>query len=233
MKRIAVGYMRVSSQEQAVSGLSLEEQRREIEATAKRLGFELAVVHQDAGVSGGKSMDDRQGLSAALGELPRGGALIVSKRDRLGRDLYETAAVEKLVESLKGQIVSAAGEGTGGDPNDPSAFLVRAMTDVLAHYERLMGKVRMKAQARARKARGEPAGFVEFGFRVNGKKKLEECPEEQAVIQLVMRLRELGLSQRKIVAKLEEKGVVSPRSGRPLGLSQVQRVIKKRMKEVE
>lgn len=223
----AVGYMRVSSQEQAKSGLSLEEQRREIEATAQELGADLIEVFVDEGVSGGKRMDERDGLAEALGTLPRRGLLIVSKRDRLGRDLYETSLVEKLVESRKGQIVSAAGEGTHDDRDDPGAFLMRAMTDLIAHYERLMGKVRMRAAARAKKARGEAAGFVPFGYRVDRRGKLERDPGEWRVVEAVFQARGLGLSQREIVAQLAAGGFVSPRSGKPLWLAQVQRILKR------
>ena len=69
--KIAVGYMRVSSQEQADSGLSLEEQRREIEAIAERFGFQLAAVHSDEGVSGGLAAEDRDGIQILLSPFRR------------------------------------------------------------------------------------------------------------------------------------------------------------------
>ena len=228
--KIAVGYIRVSSHEQAMSGLSLEEQRREIERAAELHGYELAGIFADEGVSGGKKMDEREGLTEALAGLPRGGALIVSKRDRLGRDYVEVGLIERAVTGRKGRVISASpGEqALGGDPDDPTSVLMRGMLDLFAHFERLMGKVRMKAAARAKKARGEPAGFVEFGQRVNNDGKLEDDPEEQAVIELVVQLRALPLTHRRIVAELNEREIVSKRAGNPFGLSQVQRILSRR-----
>src|SRR5438552_3097282 len=49
---VAVGYVRVSTEEQAVSGLGLEAQRAAITNEAACRGYELAGICQDAGVSG-------------------------------------------------------------------------------------------------------------------------------------------------------------------------------------
>jgi DNA invertase Pin-like site-specific DNA recombinase len=223
----AVGYLRVSSQEQADSGLSLEQQERDIRAAARRAGLELVAIFADEGKSGGLPAEDRDGFAEALAELPRQGALVVQKRDRLGREMYELALAERAAKGRKATILSATEPNTHGDPDNPGVFLMKAMTDVIAHYERLMGKVRMKAAARAKKARGEPAGFVGFGYRVNDQGKLEEDPAEQDVIEVVLHLRGRGYTHRSIVRELGERGIVSPRCGNPLGLSQVQRILKK------
>lgn len=53
---------------------------------------------------------------------------------------------------------------------------------------------------------------------------MEEDPAEQGVIAVVRDLRASGLSQRAIVRELALRGVVS-RGGRPLVLSQVQRLL--------
>ena len=63
-----VGYIRVSTDEQAESGLGLAAQRAAIEAEVARRGWTLIAVHEDAGVSG-KSLKGREGLSAALSEV--------------------------------------------------------------------------------------------------------------------------------------------------------------------
>jgi DNA invertase Pin-like site-specific DNA recombinase len=87
-----VGYVRVSTDEQGVSGLGLEAQRAAIAAEYGRRGWELARVEED--VAGGAKLD-RPGLNAAV-EAVAGGdvdGLIVSKLDRLSRSVADFSAL--------------------------------------------------------------------------------------------------------------------------------------------
>ena len=98
----AVGYLRVSTEEQAESGAGLAAQRAAIEAVAAVRGWTITDWYEDGGVSGGKAPHQRPGLAAALEAVQSGQAerLIVAKIDRLSRkfrdsvDLMETAADE-------------------------------------------------------------------------------------------------------------------------------------------
>ncbi len=51
----AIGYIRVSTEEQAREGVSLENQRARIEAYCSYKAFTLIDIIEDAGVSGGKN----------------------------------------------------------------------------------------------------------------------------------------------------------------------------------
>ena len=53
MSTTVIGYVRVSSEEQAASGLSLEAQRERIRAYCVARGWELADIVTDAGWSAG------------------------------------------------------------------------------------------------------------------------------------------------------------------------------------
>ncbi len=55
----AVGYVRVSTEQQADSGLGLQVQEAAVRAAASRLGVELVRVFVDAGTSGGLGIEDR------------------------------------------------------------------------------------------------------------------------------------------------------------------------------
>jgi len=77
----AFGYLRVSTDAQADSGLGLEAQRSAITAAAARLGLDLGDVFTDAGLSGALELEDRPGLFAAVNALKRGDTLLVAKRD--------------------------------------------------------------------------------------------------------------------------------------------------------
>jgi DNA invertase Pin-like site-specific DNA recombinase len=91
---IVVGYVRVSTDEQADSGLGMAAQRAAIEAEADRRGWTLVGIYEDAGLSG-KSVKGRQGLADALEAIEAGeaGALVVAKLDRLSRSLADFAAL--------------------------------------------------------------------------------------------------------------------------------------------
>ena len=67
--REAIGYLRVSTQEQGRSGLGLAAQRFDIENFARREGFAISSWHQDIQTGAGKdALLLRPALSAALAE---------------------------------------------------------------------------------------------------------------------------------------------------------------------
>jgi len=81
----AVGYLRVSTREQARGGLGLAAQRNEIEAFGAREGFAIRCWYQDVQTGGGAdALLLRPGLAQALKEAKAARcALIVSRLDRL------------------------------------------------------------------------------------------------------------------------------------------------------
>jgi Resolvase, N terminal domain len=84
-----VGYVRVSTDEQSLSGAGLEAQRQTIVAECRRRGWHLVEVIEDAGWSA-KDLR-RPGIKAALEVLEAGDAtaLVVAKLDRLSRSLLD------------------------------------------------------------------------------------------------------------------------------------------------
>src|SRR5215207_10258929 len=62
----AVGYIRVSTEEQAERGHGLEGQDRAVRAFAESQGYDLLEVVRDAGVSGATRPSERDGFRGAL-----------------------------------------------------------------------------------------------------------------------------------------------------------------------
>ena len=87
--RKVVGYIRVSTEEQAHSGAGLESQKQAIQAECERNGWELVATLEDAGVSA-KSLK-RPGLTKAIEIIKAGEAsvLMASKLDRLSRSVRD------------------------------------------------------------------------------------------------------------------------------------------------
>lgn len=221
--RRAVAYLRVSTDRQ---DLGPEAQRAAIEAWASREGVAIVAWHFDQGISGGAPVDKRPALLDALASLETeaAGVLVVGKRDRLARDTMAAIALEGLAKRAGARIVSAAGEGTDADENDPAAFMLRRMLDVFAEYERLVIKARTRAALRVKRSKGEALGETPYGHRRDERGMLVQDEGEQVIIACVRELRAAGLSVRAIAAELTSRGLCA-RTGKPLGKTQVHNLI--------
>ncbi len=215
----AVAYLRVSTDRQE---LGPEAQRAALEAWARATGTTIVAWHCDAGVSGGTDLADRPELAAALGALRAHGAgvLVVTRRDRLARDVAIAAALDRAVSQCGARVVSADGTANGDTAADG---FMRTILDAAAAYELALIRARTRAALRAKRARGERAGEVPYGFTADAAGLLEAHAGEQAVIAQVRALRAAGLSLRAVVAELARAGLVS-RAGKPLALTQVARI---------
>lgn len=204
----AVGYVRVSTGKQAESGLGLEAQERAVRDTARRLGCELVAVYADAGASGSWELKDRPGLADAINAVRRGDLLIVAKRDRLARDSFMTAILERELSRKGARLVSAAGEGTADD--DPTSIFTRRILDAVAELERGLTAARTRAALRAKRARGERAGTDPYGHRTNGDgKTLHPHADEQRTLALIQDCRDAGYSLRSIADELNRQGITT------------------------
>jgi DNA invertase Pin-like site-specific DNA recombinase len=220
--KLAIGYLRVSTEDQR---LGPEAQRAAVEAWAVREGVSVVAWFTDAGVSGGLDLADRPGLVEALAALRvhKAGVLAVAKRDRIARDVAIAATIDRAVETCGARVVSADGAGNGDGPADA---LLRTILDAAAQYERSLIRARTSAALKAKRARGERAGEVPFGYHLAADgARLETDAAEQATIARVRDLRAAGRTLREIVADLAAAGIVG-RTGRALALTQVARIAK-------
>src|SRR4051812_737442 len=108
--KTAIGYVRVSTQEQATEGVSLDAQRDRLRTYCKAHAIKLIGIQGDEGLSG--STLDRPGLQAALQMIQRGRAntLIVVKLDRLSRSLRDVfTLVEDYFTDERNHLLSVCG----------------------------------------------------------------------------------------------------------------------------
>ena len=89
----AVGYIRVSTEEQAREGVSLGAQKARIEAWAKGNDTSLIGFFEDAGISGAKT-ENREGLQKAIGmACEQRAILVVYSLSRLSRSTRDTLQI--------------------------------------------------------------------------------------------------------------------------------------------
>ncbi|MDH7478809.1 MAG: recombinase family protein, partial [Syntrophomonadaceae bacterium] len=181
----AAVYLRVSTEDQARNGYSLNEQREACRQKARSLGADKVVEYADEGVSGG--ILDRPGLNR-LREAVRAGQLdlvVVRDPDRLSRKLSHqlllTEEMEKAGVSL--QFLDFEWQDT------PDGRLFYAIRGAIAEYEKEKIRERM-SRGRLQKARqgGIPVGFHSYGYVYQrGSGQVLPHPEEARVVQQIYR----------------------------------------------
>jgi len=150
-KRVAF-YQRVS-----IGGQTTANQRRELQAVAKRHGWHVVEVFEDNGISGAKDRDQRPGLDALLKAVARREFDMVAawSVDRLGRSLKNL--VEVLGE-LHAKGVDLYLHQQGLDTSTPSGRAMFQMMGVFAEFERAMIRERVRAGIERAKAEGVTLG---------------------------------------------------------------------------
>lgn len=150
-----VAYCRVSTEEQAISGLGLRAQRDAIQRECQRRGLDLIALHEDAGLSA-KNLK-RPALEAALLELDTGlgSVLMVAKLDRLTRSVHDaTGLMAKAEHSGWGLVALDAPV----DTTTPQGAAMAQVLAVFAELERRLIGERTKAALAVRKSQGVRLG---------------------------------------------------------------------------
>ncbi len=218
-----IGYVRVSTEKQADSGLSVEAQCARLEAWCALHGAELVGIETDAG-SSAKTLD-RPALGRALEALRAGkaNALLVAKLDRLTRSVRDLdTLLSKHFADGTGDLVSVA---ESIDTRSAAGRLVLNVLASVAQWEREAIGERTAAALAVKANRGERVGAVPYGYALaNDGVRLEPVTAEQVVIAEARMFRAQGCSLRTISARLAARGHVS-RSGRPFAAMQVSRML--------
>lgn len=208
----AIGYARVSTEEQANSGLSLVNQRIRIAALAKASDFDLLEVIEEAGRTA-KNLK-RPGLQRALQDLRDGlaDALVVLSLDRLTRSVKDLGYLVEFFDQTNTALVSVQ-----DSINTLSAAgrLVLNVLGSIAQWEREAIAERTSAAMAIKVQRGEKTGgTIPYGFNVDDSGKLFPSHEEQEAIRLMIRSRRKGLSFREIGELLLQRGFLPKKSGK-------------------
>ncbi len=207
--RQAIGYLRVSTTDQAENGVSLDLQREKLEAMATVQDLDLVDVIVDAGASA-KTLN-RPGMARLVDLVDAGdvGSVIVYKLDRLTRSVRDLG---DLLERFDRRGVSLVSVSESLDTGTAAGRLVLNVMASVAQWEREVIAERTREALQSKKARGERVGTVPFGYRLAADGvHVEEDADEQAVIATLRELRTAGYTLREIAAELNRQGSTTRR----------------------
>jgi len=192
-----IGYVRVSTEEQGVSGAGLQAQRAAIIAECEKRGWELLEIVEDVGRSG-KDLK-RPGIRAALDSLAAGHAsgLVVAKLDRLSRSMLDFAG---LMATAQKQSWALLAIDVAVDTTTPSGEAMASMLAVFGQFERRLISERTKQALAQKRAAG-----VRLGAPPMINASIANCVRQE---------RADGVTLREIAARLNDDGVPTARGGR-------------------
>lgn len=150
----AIGYVRVSTEQQGASGAGLAAQREAVEAACKAKGWEVVEVVED--VASGKSLN-RRGLASVLGRLDGGEAdvLVAAKLDRVSRSVIDFC---ELVARARRKGWSLRVLDMDLDMTTPQGEMMATVLAAMAQFERRLIGVRTAEALAARRAAGVRLG---------------------------------------------------------------------------
>jgi site-specific DNA recombinase len=217
-RRRFIGYVRVSTTDQAEEGVSLEAQRAKLQAWALATDAELVEVVADEGVSA-KSLE-RPGLQRVLEQLEAGAVdgLVVTKLDRLTRSTRDLLAlVDTFFGEGRHQLASVQEQI---DTTSAAGRLMLTILGAIAAWERETIGERTKDALRHLSSQGVRLGGEGYGWArtterdSEGRLGLQPIGSEVATIDRAKVLRAEGHSLRSIASTLTLEGHRTKRGGR-------------------
>ena len=222
--RRTVGYVRVSTEDQSVNGVSLAAQEERIRASGVASARRVDEILIDQGVSA-KSLD-RPAMQKILAGIRAGaiGTVVVTKLDRMTRSLRDLADLLALCAKHDVALVSLS------ESLDTSTAAGRLLVNLLgsvAEWEREAIGERTAAALAHKREKRQAYGRVPFGWRREGDALLKDAAEQKA-LRMAQAMHDDGATLRAIGAALESMGA-KPHAGKAWYASSVKAVLSSRM----
>jgi DNA invertase Pin-like site-specific DNA recombinase len=189
-----IGYVRVSTNEQAENGVSLAAQKHRIREYCKANGWTCVAILADDGYSGKDLRRPalQRFLAGMVTKKAPIGALVVSKLDRLTRSVRDLI---RLTELLLKQSIALVSIQEAVDTSTATGKMFYTLVTVVSEWERgVIGERTREALAHKRR-NGERIGSIPYGFTLaRDGKHLVPVPAEGKVLALIGKERAKGLS---------------------------------------
>lgn len=199
----AIGYVRVSTQEQATKGLSLESQREKIKGYCQLKDLDLTGIIEDAGISA-KNLK-RPGIQRVLEMVgaKEVDAVVCFKLDRIFRS---TTDALNTCKEFDRQGVAFHSINESIDTKSAMGKFFFTLTAAIAEMERSVLGERTSAVLQYKKSKGEVFGTIPYGKTRKGN-KLTDNKAEMKIIAEILEKKAMGLNYSEIASGLNVKGV--------------------------
>lgn len=207
-----LGYIRVSTDDQAREGQSIEIQRLQIQQFCATQGHDLVDVLVDDGVSASIDFERRPAGADLRDRLLNGEAdgMVCQRMDRAFRVALDGLTFFTWLDR-QGFVFRSVNEAI--DSATPEGMMMVTMLLGLAECERKKIQQRSREVTRGLREQGKAWGGTPFGCVRVGDRIFRD-PEQWQHRELIIELRETGLSLRAIAAELNERRILSPSGGR-------------------
>jgi site-specific DNA recombinase len=224
MERAAI-YARVSTEDQAQHGISLDAQVNRCVEYVSALNYELIDTAIDAGISGKST--DRPGLQRILSLVNNKKIqhIITLKLDRLSRKTLDALSLMDLLTKKKVQLHLVAENGSVNSGNADDEFMLTLKAG-FAQLERKKIGERTKFALDRKRQLGERISLNAPYGQMFIDSKVVDNPVEQRIIDRIHKLHIQGRSVRGIALELTRRKIFN-RQNRPFGIPSIHRILKK------
>lgn len=212
---LAACYVRVSTQEQAQSGVSLDAQTERLFAYCSGVGLQPVRVIREEPISAAKPLAQRPGGKRLLQALVEGEVnnVVALKLDRLFRSTQDALAH---IAQWDTDHVTLHLCDMGGQHLNTSSAMGRMMLTLLAsfaEFERNLISERTALALAHKKSKRQAYNQTPYGFQTEGKALLTH-EKEQLVLQRIFEWRKEGHSLWGIASRLNDLGVPAKKGGK-------------------
>jgi DNA invertase Pin-like site-specific DNA recombinase len=224
MKTLGI-YKRVSTDEQTLTGVSLNNQESKGIELSKKLGLNYK-VYSDEGYSGTLSVKDRPALKQLFEDVTSGDihSIFVIDLDRLSRgDILQITLIKNIIKKYNVTLYDVNGEINLKDINQD--FLTD-MRSLLNAYENKKTSERIKSVLAQNVKEGKAGGgsIQNYGYTKDKDKKLIILEEEAKTVKLIFNLASKGWGTKKIANELNNQKIPTKRNGLEKGYMKVKNV---------
>ncbi len=211
----AIAYVRVSTQEQAIAGVSLDAQEAKVRAYCTLTGLSLLDIVREEGVSAGIPLAERPGGKHLLESADSNGVrhIIALKLDRLFRDAVDALSLTREWDraGIALHLIDMGGQALNTGSAMGRFFL--AMMASFAELEKNLIGERTALALGHKKALRQAYSPTPFGFdRIGDALKANE--NEQGILGFIRSLRGERWSFGRIAEELNRRGVPTKKGAR-------------------
>ena len=204
----AVGYIRVSTEEQAKEGVSLANQRKRIEAFCVAKEWTLERIYADEGVSGATLKRDSIQMLISDCRRDKFDVVVIYKLDRLTRSVKDLGF---LIELFDKSSVAFSSVSDNFDTTTANGKLVLHILGSVAQWERDIISERTRDALAHKREERQIYSPLPLGYEAGEEGKLVENEGELAIVKQIRTLRRRGLSYQRIADRLNGAGISTKR----------------------